>query len=486
MSERSVIVSVVLALVMVGVWRLSLINTRPTDTQPVALIDFDPAAVDRIEVSVTASADVSTESTIVIERAILFGSSRWMVRYEMNGETLSWPADEGRVRAGLRVLSTATMESRSNASDMTGGTLTLTMADTSTRVVSFGADPLAGRVEVAVNDGSERTGLTDAEIFEALIRTGLLAWRDPHALLTMNAGPSQIELESPSGTLSIVRRQGRWSMLEPIQSLVRTESARELAGHLAALSLDGFEPVSHHNEPVDALANLKYGFAQPLATIVTETDFRMRDGEAVQPGTLRQRMIVGSPTDATGQQVFVYLEWSRLTGDAPPETIAGPVVGRVATEVLNKLTTRPEPYIHPVILTSLPASIDRLTISDPRAALQIRRDGVPWRTDEQLLLPDETEFIQTLLKHLTESPADAITIVDADLIDRDAAIGLRVIANDGSTPVDLYLFQSNDNLLVAAGPIARQYPESGHLFAQLRALLDRASATTEQSPTSQP
>lgn len=474
MSERSIIVSVLLALMMIGVWRLSVITGAPTDTTPVALLDFDPAAVDRIELTSPLSSGTSGEPSVVIERKQVFGSSRWMVRWEADGVPVAWPADEGRVRAGLRVLLTSVIEPRSDHTALTGGLLTLTMADGTTQSIRFGNDPLAGRIEVETTSNSAKRGLTDASLYEAFIRTGLLAWRDGHALLAFGAGPGHFDLQSPSGTLVMIRRQGRWSMLEPLQSLVRPEAAKELAGHLAALPIEGFDRLQGGEDT-------QRGFAQPLATIVAETDFRLREGDATEPGLLRQTMVVGRPTDATGQQVFVRLEWLRLTASSPPETIAGPIIGRVATEVLNKLTTRPEPYIDPHTLATLPASVERITIRSGTKKSVLERDARNWRDANEPLLPDENELIDTVLFLLIEGEADAITVIDDNGLNADAAVSLEIVTSDGSRPQTIFIFASDESLLAVIGPIARKYPHSGPLVAALNALVTRTGVSQSDS-----
>lgn len=462
MSERSVIVSVLVALIMVGLWKVTSVMTARTDEGPAPLLDFDPASVDRIEVRRGA------EGPVVIERGEVLGSPRWMVRWARGEEPVSWPADEGAVRAGLRVLSTATIEERAHESPLDGGTLTLHLADGSTRTLRFGADPLAGRVEVEASTPSSRPslGLADAALFDAFVRTGLLAWRDGRALAPFSAGPARLELESPSGALALVRRQGRWQMLEPLVAAASPEAARELTNSLGSLTVDRLEGGADPADPA-------FGFAAPLATVTTETDYRVREGGEATGGTLRQRMLVGGPVDATGESVFVLLEWTRPNNDGPPSTVAGPVVGRVRTEGLNKLTTRPEPYIAPIAVTTLAASVEHLTLGGGARGVALSRIGSAWSTRDEALLPDETERIDALLTLLTEAESAAIRIVTPEDAASGGGITVRLAPGDGTPPIDVHIAREGERAVVVIGTIAREYPESGALAGALADLFDR-------------
>jgi len=465
MSERSVIVSVLIALAMVGLYRLTSVMTAETVEGPVPLLVFDQATVDRIEVARAG------ESPVVIERDEVLGSPRWMVRWTVDGRTVSWPADEGAVRAGLRVLSTATVDEREETNTLDGGTLTLTLADGSTRSVRFAADPLAGRVDVESAGPTTRRGLTDAGLFEAFIRTGLLAWRDGRAMLAFAAGPARVELESPTGALALVRRKGRWSMLEPVIAPVDPEAAGTLTGMLAGVVVDRIESGADPADPA-------LGFAQPLATVLTETDYRVRGEDETTGGTLRQRMLVGSPVDASGEQVFVLLDWTEPANDAPPTTVAGPIVARVKTASLNKLSTRPEPLISAVASTLIPAAVETVTLGLHDARTTIERDGKAWRTRSDMLLPDESATIDTLLTLLTEQSAEVVLVVKAEELEPGDSVFVR-LSSTGTPPTDVRVYEDGEHALVVSGAIARQYANRKAVATALRELAARIGPSAE-------
>ena len=478
MSERSVIAAVLLALVMVGLWQLTQALTARAAAEPSALLDFDPATVDGIEVAAAGREPVS------IERVDILGSSRWMVRWTEGDSTLTWPADESAVRAALRVLSTATIDERKNIGPVNGGTLTITLADGTTRSLAFAESTLAGRVEVVATGEGERTGLTDATLFDAFIRTGILAWRDRRPLPSLAAGPARVELVSPSGSLMLIRRQGRWTMLEPVEAPVNPETASELARSLSSMTVERF---------VDAQANAnpgtnsdRFGFDTPLATIITETTVRLTTGETAKNRAVRQSMIVGKPTDAAGKEVFVRLEWVIITGDTPPDatdqTLAGPVVAAMSTELLNNLTTRPEPYIGLRSLASLPAAIEALTLTSKGQAVTITRNGPAWAAGRDALLPDESTRIDELITLLADTDAAGASMVEPEAVPVEEALTIRIATSDGSPPLTLHAFAVENDLLIFSGPLARQYPEKQPMAEALTNLIDRVTVARFAEP----
>lgn len=475
MSERSVIVAVLVALAMVGLWQLTQTLTDRAAAEPAALLDFDPATVDGIEVAAAG------RESVTIERVDILGTSRWMVRWNEGETALTWPADEGAVRAALRVLSTATIDERRNIGPVHGGTVTLTLADGTTRSLAFAESTLAGRVEVVASGTQERKGLTDAALFDAFIKTGILAWRDRRPLPGLAAGPAMLELTSPSGTLRLIRRQGRFTMLKPISAPVNAETATELSRSLASIAVERFIDT---RAQADAEPDPdRFGWSAPLATIVTETAVRLSTGENASTKTVRQSMLVGKPTDAAGEEVFVRLEWTIIAGDAPPETLAGPVVAAMSTELLNNLTTRPEPYLGLRSVESLPAAVESLTLTSDARAVTITRNGSAWTAGRDALLPDESTQIDALIALLAETDAAGASIVKPEAVPVEKALTIRLAASDGSPPVDLYAFPVEHDLLIFKGPVARQYPDEQPLAKALTDLIDRIAppATADEA-----
>jgi uncharacterized protein DUF4340 len=473
MSERSVIAAVLVALAMVGLWQLTETLTARTTTEPSALLNFDPAAVDGIEVAATG------RDPVIIERVDILGSARWMVRWNEGDDALIWPADEAAVRAALRVLSTATIDERKNIGPVNGGTVTLRLADGTTRTLTFAESTLAGRVEVVATSEGERKGLTDATLYDAFIKTDILAWRDRRPLPSLAAGPARVELISPSGTLTLIRRQGRWTMLKPADAPVNPETITELTRSLASLTVERFMD-SGADTSSDAVTD-RFGFDTPLATIITETALRTADNADAE--TIVQSMLVGKPTDATGETVFVRLEWTVITGDAPPITLAGPVAAAMSTQILNDLTTRPEPYIGLRSVASLPAAIEALTLTSKGRAVTITRNGPAWAAGRDTLLPDESTQIDELITLLADTDAAGASMVEPEAVPIDKALTIRLATSDGSPPLTLYAFAVDRDLLVFSGPLARQYPEGQPMAEALTDLINRVAGPM---PTEEP
>jgi hypothetical protein len=184
-------------------------------------------------------------------------------------------------------------------------------------------------------------------------------------------------------------------------------------------------------------------------------------------------MLVGAPVDAGGQTVFVRLEWTRPADGSPPETVAGPVVARVRTEVLNELTTRPDPYVAAVAVTSLGASIEHVTLASGEWRLALERAGAAWATPDEPLLPDESEAIDQLLELAGQAHADAVRVSPPEGRETPAGVVVRLAAGDGTPPTDLRLAADGEDAVVTIGPVTRHYTGRAALVASLEALLAR-------------
>ncbi|MCL4222368.1 MAG: hypothetical protein KJZ65_13470 [Phycisphaerales bacterium] len=457
MSERSVLIAVGFALVMLGLWVGIDLFTRVPGAQPTPLLAFDPAQVDRLEVAAHGR-------RAWVERDTWFGSPIWVVRWGQGGPDQSWPAEESRVRAALRVLATTPLE-KGESVELASATLTLRTIDGQVHTVRFSDRPIAGKIGVQIESGARRaTGLTDAALFDAFVRTGLMAWRDEHAMLSPGVGPSRVFVSAGDRSLSLARREGRWTLLDPVPVPAEPEQAGEFAKNVSGLLASRF---------IDemAISDERAGFSQPLARVEAEHDLRIGREGGQDMRLVRQVMTVGGPTDLSGQSVYGLVEWTVIGADGSTQALAGPVVVAVATESLNRLTTHPEPLIARTSTSALPGSFQRVELALGARRVRLERFGTGWAFRGQALLPGDSEAIESLCRLLAQRPADEVALgnTPADVAPLDA----RVTGGGASLQVQLFATSQPAGLWVQDGMVQRFHARLGDLAVQLASIVER-------------
>jgi len=466
MSERSVIFSVATAVVLLLVWiGIDLIGHQP-DEPARMLLTLDPAEIERIELH---AADGSLTR---IAREDFLGLRRWMIRWGEGGTDQAWPADETRVRAGLRVLATTAVDP-----GMLDGvfetTLTIHASDGSTQTIRFGDQPVAGRIGVIVDSGGQTTqGLTDATLYDAFVRTDLRTWRDMRPFAPPGVGPSAITLESQARSLSLGRRQGRWSVLEPVFVAADPDAASELAKTIASLRAERF---------FDSLAidDAQLGLTQPLAHVIVEHDVRALSNATETTLHVRQSMLVGQPTDLSGRSVYALVEWTVRPGLGDEQPLVGPTLLSVPTEALNRLTTRPDGYVSRTSLEMLAASIDRIRLSVGSKSVEIERRSAGWSRKTDPLVPADSELVDKFITLLTRRHADDVVVAEAE-VDNPEALRIELMARGDLKAAELRATASVDpaGMWIASGLVGRFYAGMSDLAAELISIVERLG--TEQ------
>lgn len=457
MSERSVVIAVGFALVMLGLWVGIDLWSRSPDTAPQPLLVFDPAQVERLDVDAGGR-------RAWVERDTWFGSPIWVLRWAQGGPEHSWPADESHVRAALRVLATTTLEP-GEALASPGATLTLRTLDGTAHTLQFSDRPIAGKIGVRVESGEkEVSGLTDAALFDAFVRTGLTAWRDEHVLLSPGVGPSRVYITAGDGALSLARREGRWTLLEPLVVPAEPEPTNELVKNVSGLSAERF---------IDEMpmSDERAGFAQPLARIEAEHDLRISRDGGPESLLVRQMLTVGGPTDLSGRSVYGLVEWTVTAADGSTRPLAGPVVVAVPTESLNRLTTHPEPLIARVTTSALPGSFQQVELTLDDRSVRLERFGAGWAFKSEALLPDDSGALESLSRLLTQRPAEKVALGDAP----EGVSLLEVRLRGGGATLHVQLFASGqpEGLWVQEGQVQRFHAQQAGLAGQLAAIVAR-------------
>lgn len=463
MSERSVIVAVGLALVMLGVWFGVDVLRRQEARAPVVLLDFDPAAVDRIEVH-------SGKSRAWIEREDWLGSAQWIIRWGEGGPGQTWPADDTRVRAALRVLATTMLEPGEAPAGF-AATLSLRTTDGVVHTLEFDDRPIAGRVGVVASSGTRGTsGLTDAALFDAFVRTGLLAWRDERALLSPGVGPSRVFIQAGADSLALARREGRWTLLEPLVTPADPDAAGELLQAVASLRIERFlEGLSEDDG--------RTGFDQPLARVEAEHDLRIAVGTGFESKLVRETLTIGGATDLSGASVYGLVEWTLEGASGSKQNLVGPVVVAMATEALNKLTTSPGPYASKVSTILLPSSIQDVVVSAGGRSVRMERLGATWAIKSEALFSADAATVGEVVELLCQKPGDRIVVAAAPQ-QVGGGIGVKLIARGGAGSAELSVIGSSDppGVWIVNDRVQRFYAGTGELATQLASIVDRLGA----------
>lgn len=457
MSERSVLIAVGFALVMLGLWvGIDLLSRAPA-AEPTPLLAFDPAQIERLEVE-------SDGRRAWVEREAWFGAPIWVVRWAQGGPEQSWPADESRVRAALRVLATTTLE-RGDKVETPSATLTLRSGDGKVHMVRFSDRPIAGKIGVQVESGGRQlSGLTDAGLFDAFVRTGLTAWRDPHAMLTPGVGPSRVFISAGDGSLALARREGRWTLLEPLVAPAEPEPTSELIKNVSGLLAERFI-----DEMV--MSDERVGFSRPLARVEAEHDLRIARDAGPESRLVRQVLTVGGATDLSGQSVYGLVEWTIKGADGATRALAGPAVVSVATESLNRLTTHPQPLISRTSTSALPGSFQQVELTLAGKRVRLERFGTGWAFRSESLLPGDSEAIESLCRLLAQRAADQVALGDGS--EAETSVEARLTGGGSAVQVQLRASVQPAGLWVHDGQVGRFHAQQGVLAGQLGSIVER-------------
>ena len=393
MSKTGVIVALVVALLLAAaVFFVGGKRSAPPAAGP--LLAFDPAKVVELRVE---RPDGRYEA---VRRGGQAGL--WYVALGESGPERVWPADAGRMRAALRILSTLESDQQAEpgaAVEKGAPQVRLSLEDQSARTMRVSARTLAGSVLVEVSGlpgvvGS-RAAWVGADVGAMLVGTGPKEWRDRSALPGLGPDASRITLKGEKGTISLARIQGRWGLRAPVQEVADSAAVAKLLAVLGNILVEDFLD----NGPPDHT-----GLDRPVATLSIESDQRDADGKV---HTSSRTLSVGQQADIAGKSVFAAL------------TSEGDAVGRVVTvsaEGLAGLTTDPSAYVSRQSVQAPAADIGGVSITPADGvARQFRRDIEGWSMVRQAgaAIPcskADADAIGNLLELLAQMPAESVAI----------------------------------------------------------------------------
>lgn len=382
MRVQTVLIWVVVAGLLAGVVALARSNGSASGsgaTRSTWTIPLDPTRVARLERRTNGRpADTAERS----------GADTWTLRWtDADARTRSWPADPGRIRAALRLLSTAEIIPSSDESDLTPET-TVTVTETDGRAVEiwFGDRAAGGQTPVVVlvkgSDGlAERRvdGRIGSAVPDAFMRTDWTTWRDPTLFDASAATVNSMSIQTNQHRVRVERGPRGWRITEPFEIGADPAEVERAIGVLRAMTAASFED----RPPGDDVT----GLDRPIATVRVETP----EGS--------QTLAVGRAADATGKILF-----GRLTNADQTATI------RLDAESLSRVTAVPDVYVRRSALSVPPGDIGRVRFVGPsgRVHLDIARADTGWAARGEPASPGQRDAIDRLITVLTTEPAAAV------------------------------------------------------------------------------
>lgn len=372
--------------VLLGGAALLLGRAGETVERGSASLGIDPAAVTGV---------TSERGGVVVRLERSVGTPwRWVVR--SGGE--AWAADESRVRAGLRLLGSATFErgfERGVEGGVGGdeeGTRLVIESASGRAVLAVGDDALGGVVAGTLGDGGEPVWV-GRDLALAVRPTALLAWRDPSVLRGLGGGPGRVSLRVGPRLVVLERSASGWAIREPVRVEADASAVESLLGALRGVRASGF---------VDELGD---GAGDELAG---------GDGDASGGALARVTLETAGPGDSTGAVQELTLFGGGDTGGVLGEAAwrFGEVELRASTRIdpqsLNAVIADPRAYVRRRALPAQASDVRAVSVGGWR----VERDAGGWRVGERAADGGEVRGVTTLLEILTAS-ASAVDLPEA-------------------------------------------------------------------------
>lgn len=344
-------------------------------------IPLDPARVTRM-----VRLD-GPEETASVSRAAT-GAERWTLRWETEpGRTQSWPADDTRVRAALRLIATTPITIATDDEPVEPmATVRVTESDGRSVDIGFAPRAAGGQTRVVV-DLRDANGIAEKRVVgrmpsslpDALARTDWTAWRDDALFDVGVATVRAIEIESGPRRVRLERGARTWAITSPFTLEASTGEIERVIGAINALAASAFEDTP----PQDATT----GLDAPLARIAIASD------------GVERTLTVGRPADGSGKAVYARL-------DSPNAN----AIVRVPAEAFAKITAAPESYARrtPLGISAADAARFRFIGPDGRTRLEAERTTESWSIAGQPASPDQRDAIDRALRVMTAEPAAAL------------------------------------------------------------------------------
>ncbi|MEL7483378.1 MAG: hypothetical protein AAFN41_03395 [Planctomycetota bacterium] len=327
-------------------------------------------------------------------------------------EDAVWPADERRVSAGLRVLTSAVARSSNSAPDAAELSVAV-VTDAGETSIDIAGQDLAGSRSASI-DG--RFARIDASLAGLLEPQAVRSWADTRVLPGLDPSVTQLLVQRWDGADFELARVGqRWGVRNPIVTPADAERVNAFIGRLST-------------------ARARIGPTDLIAPVFTVTASK---GESSWILMVDPKGRGSSSVETLNETLTTYL----VLDDEAAQTMS--------TELTDLLSARS---------IDLPSSdISKLAFVSPEGEMAFERLGRGWS--------DEADLVEALLQLLTIDDADEVLLQSA--VDRADTILARV-ERFGNLPVGTFsLWTTSDHVLVNDGGVTRSYPRSAPAAARV-------------------
>lgn len=357
---------------------------RPTTDAAATALAFDPVAIRLIEWARGPGQPVRFERD---------NAGRWWAQWpavrtgEGDAPDVRWPADERRIRALLRVVTTS--DARASNTQASGGrtaagrdafapAASVRLHHTDGDAIELALSPtrLGGRAEgrVTRGDGPAIDCTVDAVVARWLVDGHPSGW-----LTTLLAAPDGnartvgFEVRNGTGgvTLGLERRGGVWHMTAPVRTPAHEANAAALLALLATLATE--EPPTPETDPARA------GEGSWPVTLVAVDERGVPDGSGAVTQRRTARVVELSP-EPTGSLRYRSSVREVAGAGALGPVVMGPVGGGVwLSEAQREALEAPwTTFVRPFALAVPAASVGSVELRSERGRLRLERTPGGW------------------------------------------------------------------------------------------------------------
>ena len=234
MSRNAVLIALILAVVLTGV-TLFVVSKNAASPEPTGslLIDLPASAVRKMEFR------LPRKDTLTLTIDAVHG---WeLSATPAEGKPVHWPVNAGQVISALRQLASASGQITEESLPSDAPELTLTDASSQVWHLAVGPVLLGGQrlVQVTTPAGQSQVYRTDGLLFDALVDTGPMPWRDMSIFRDL-ASVSKLTLGSGDQTVTLMRAGSNWQLTER-EALADASQVEALLTRLRGFQADRFE-----------------------------------------------------------------------------------------------------------------------------------------------------------------------------------------------------------------------------------------------------
>ena len=413
MSKAGVIASLVIALVLAVVAAVVLPEPKGI-VRSRQLLSFHPSEVRALHVRVADGREQ------VVERA---ADGVW---YYVWADGKRWPINRTNIDGALRMLSALSGEREAEVGDRAGwNQIEIELNDGGAWRMSCSPTVLGGARAVRVEGpgGEVFSANVQGEVLTALFETGLGPWRVMRALPELSLNISRVGLETPTGSIQLVRLGERWRMIEPRAVAADGVAVQALLRRLAAVKVIRFIQGDTDREEL--------GLDEPIARAVIER--QLAPGSQTGTGTSARRvdrrtLTVGGAANVEATRVFAEIRQQVIAPDGTVEAESSVIV-ETDTRAFDGILAGAAGFIsrHAAEVPASEVGAVTICFEDRQSRLDLTIDGWVRRVEDgpsERVLLEEEELIRALLTLLCETDASKVQMVEGEQTDRAFEIEL--------------------------------------------------------------